>query len=212
VTGMNDAREPRGSGLPGDRLQVGKPRLTFTHTRESGRPEKQIWLEDRIDREWVASYSLVPQAGRPIVAETRLVPYEPDAQPGSWSRSVAGAPTGGVPWRSLRALHAQRALEHAQRVMEWWLEPESPDDPRRIRRILTDFDLYPVPDRIKARRRRRSDVDVARAAAAYAAAPTGSKRQAVADEMCCAASTADKWIADARQRGMLPEARRAIST
>jgi hypothetical protein len=203
---MNDASEPRGSGLPADRLQVGKPRLTFSHTRESGRPEKEIWLEVRvrIDPEWVAAYRLVPQDGRHIVAEVRLMPYEPDAQPGNWSRIAARVPTYGVPWTSLRALQAQRVLEAAQAVVEWWLDSESPDDPRRISRILSDFDLNPVPDRIQSRRRRRPDRDVARAAAAYAAAPVGSRRQAVADEMCCSIYTADKWIADARQRGKLP--------
>ena len=83
------------------RHQLGLPAL--------GVPEA-FWIEAPIDAEWTVAYRMVPQHGRPVIAEVRVFPSEdnPSRHPGEWSATRLGAtptvPAGGVSTRLLRAM------------------------------------------------------------------------------------------------------------
>lgn len=192
--------------LSRSRLEVGKPHLTYMHTRESGRPENVIWLEERLDDEWVAAYLFTAQNGGHVLAEARLFPYEQDGKPGEWSRSAESVPSGGIPSTQVRDLHTDRARKYARAIHEWW--EDSSDDPdlaaEHLGRVLARFHLNRrvVMSSHIARRRRRLDSDVARGAAAYAG---DGRIKAAADALCCSESNAYKVIADARSRGFLED-------
>lgn len=176
--------------LPASRLEVGKPYLTMTHRRSGpgGAPEDLIWLGVRLDEDWVAAYRFVPQDGKHVIAEVRVVPID-------------AVPAGGLPLDKLRSLQTDGMLRAVQEILEY---KERQAGREYLERVLPRFelDLRAMMD-VVPRRHRRSDVDVARAAAAYAAAPRNAKRRAIAKELSYSLSNASKLIKDARDRGFL---------
>lgn len=126
---------------PDDRLEVGGANVIYRHVEGgSDQPAGEVWVELRLDADWVATYLIEPEDGRPVIAELRVLPYEEDMErkalvgPGQWSsRSV---PLGGVPLEKLRSVATQDILEVAQdRLAQWSSEVEY------LRDVFADFGL-----------------------------------------------------------------------
>jgi hypothetical protein len=127
--------------LPDGRLEVGGANVIYRHVRRgSDQPEDEVWVEIRLDADWVAAYLIEPEEGQPVIAGLRVVPYEDDPErcallgPGEWSR--ASVPPGGVPLEKLRSLPTERILEVVrERIEQWPNQVEYLDD------VLADFGL-----------------------------------------------------------------------
>lgn len=175
--------------LPTSRLKVGKPHFTYTYERpyQDDREVRSIWAQIRIDEDWVAAYRLQGQDGRHVVAEAHLIPF---------SERV---PEGGITHRTLGALRTDDVLRALRAFLEDVYDQGGGD---HLERHLPNFEI----DFLRAtdsttNRYRRSDADLERAGRVYSEAPVGSKRAAVADEMGCSKSAADKWIRRAKDLG-----------
>jgi len=127
--------------VPDGRLEVGGANVIYRHVqRGSDQPEDEVWVEIRLDADWVATYLVEPEDGQAVIAELRVLPYEDDMErkallgPGQWSsRSV---PPGGVPLEKLRSLPTEDILEVARdRLAQWSSEAEYLED------VLADFGL-----------------------------------------------------------------------
>jgi hypothetical protein len=199
LTGVAKQRE---DDLPGSRLQVGKPRITLRHARHD--PDElvnEIWVEDRLDDEWVAVYRLAAEDGRAVVAAPRILPYDDQPSPLlSIGESQAKLPAGGFPARHYRSQSNRRVLQAVQRYFED--VAKQPGGQQYLERVLPRFNLN--LDRVMfaepQRRPRRSQVDVAIAARAYADANPRERRQAVANAIDCSLWGADKLIREAKDR------------
>lgn len=146
----------------------------------------------------------MPQDGRPVVAEVRLLPYEEEAKPGEWSRDVAAVPNGGPPWETIRALSKGGALLQAQEINEYRLgRLDGAGDNEFPARIMRRFGFDPnaVSDVVQRRPRLGDAVllEVARISAKAKRAPT----QAVAEKLGYSHSNASKLRRRARERGYL---------
>ena len=131
----------RETDLPGSRLEIGTPNIAYRHIlREPGNLEEEVWIELRLDADWVAAYLIEPVDGDPMIAEIRVLPYEDDAErnallgPGEWSRR--DIPPGGVPIEKLRRLRAADVLRLAREHAEECLH-----DAEYLNDVLTDFGL-----------------------------------------------------------------------
>jgi hypothetical protein len=193
------------------RLAVGEPRHTYRSTREPlytpgrrlGPFSTRIWLEVRLDAQWVAAYRLVAQNGRPVVAEVRLLPYEEDAEAGEWSGRGSNVPAGGLRTEQLRELRTEQTLESARDVVDWWDDQGGREFVSRIqRRWGVD------PDKARGAVRRPQaipDEELARIAAAYVeeCRRTRSPRKALAEREQLTPSTISNYLDAARERGIL---------
>jgi hypothetical protein len=94
-----------------------------------------------------------------------------------------------------------------QEYLEWREREFGADDRAFLDGILLRFELDPqkVIGDVIARRQRRDDETVARAARAYANAATRNRRPAVADAVDYSEWSADKLIRDAKSRGYLAD-------
>ena len=199
---MSDSVHPRSvnaeSTLATSRLEVGKPRVTFEELRD-GRRVNRIRVEHRLDHEWVAVYCLVAKNGRLVIAEQKICPYDEDARAGEWS----DPPDDDPPSDKSRELHTASTRQALRAFLEY-LEDEC-DGREFLERVFPRFELDRgmVLSEGIPRRRRRTDLDLARAAEAIANANDDGWRQAVADKMCCSTWTAYKWRTAARDRGFL---------
>jgi hypothetical protein len=127
--------------LPDDRLEVGGANVIYRYVRHgSDQAEDEVWVEIRLDADWVAVYLIEPEDGQPVIAELRVVPYEDDMErnpllgPGEWSRR--SVPYGGVPVERLRTLRTEDVLRVAQdHIAQWSNEVDYLDD------VLADFGL-----------------------------------------------------------------------
>lgn len=123
---------------PGGRLQVAVPNVTYRHVRcRPDEAEDEIWVEVRLDAEWVAACLIQPDAGQPVIAEVRVVPYEDDPElsallgPGE---SRGHAPAGGVPLEKLRRLRSDAVLEAVRNQLE-----EFPPDAEYLGDVFAEF-------------------------------------------------------------------------
>jgi hypothetical protein len=131
----------RETDLPDSRLEVGGANVIYRHLqRGSDQSEDEVWVEIRLDADWVAACLIEPEDGRPVIAGLQVLPYEDDMErnvllgPGEWSgRSV---PPGSVPLEKLQGLRTEQIL-HAVRdhIEQWPNEVEYLDD------VLADFGL-----------------------------------------------------------------------
>lgn len=131
----------RETDLPGGRLQIGTPNISYRHVeRQSGIPDEALWIELRLNADWVAAYLIEPQDGQMVIAEVRVVPYEDDAErrallgPGEWSRRQV--PSGGVPFEKLRRLRPDNIMRAAIHSVE-----QLPPEAEYLNEVLADFGL-----------------------------------------------------------------------
>lgn len=190
------------------RLKIGKPRLTF----HQGREGNYAWLEHRLDESWVAVYRLVPQDGRPVIAEVRIVPYveklPPGASPGTF---IGEVPRGGVQSVQLSALRTEAVLRAQLEVIDWW---DSCGRREFVERIQRRFGFDPVRVRSAAARRPHAadDEELARIASAYVhecEAGARAPRKSAAASLCISETESQlaKRLHAARERGILGGAR-----
>jgi hypothetical protein len=188
------------------RLKIGKPKLTF----HQGREGNYAWVEYRLDESWVAAYRLVPQDGRPVIAEARIVPYveklPPGASPGTF---IGEAPRGGVQSAQLAALRTEAVLRAQLDVIEWW---DSCGQREFLERIQRRFGFDPVAVRSTAARRPHAagDEELARIASEYVRecqAGTPAPRKSAAASLCISEGQLAKRLHAARERGILSGAR-----
>ncbi len=114
-------RDARKAGIPDDRIRPIPPGMEPVFVRV-----QTAWTSRALDDEWTVAYRLVPQDGRPIVAEVRIFPTEP-AVPGwprgEWSAQLKGveakAPPGGLTARKLRTVGLKADVLAAEKVLNW---------------------------------------------------------------------------------------------
>lgn len=75
----------------------GPARLRAFSYAAEGEPVRETWVEVAVGDEWTVAYRLVPQEGRPVVAEVRVYPRERGSDAGRWSHDAAAVPLGGLP-------------------------------------------------------------------------------------------------------------------
>jgi hypothetical protein len=133
----------RETDSPDGRLEVGEPCVTYRYVGcRTDKPKDELWIEVRLDADWVAAYLIEPQDGRPVVAEVRVLPYEDRTErtallgPGEWSRG--DVPSGGIPVELVRSLRSEEIVRVMQEQLEEWpLEAEYLED------VLADFGFDP---------------------------------------------------------------------
>lgn len=176
--------------LPTSRLKVGKPHITYMREKPflDDREELTVWVQIRLDRDWVAAYKLGSEDGRHVIAEVRLMPFDPD--------NVAA---GGITSKALDQLRTDEVFRAVRDFLEWVIDQGGSWS---LEKHLPDFkiDLLRITE-APTNRRRRATEDLELAGQAYASAPHGQKRQAVANAMSCSLSNADKWIRRAKDHG-----------
>ena len=104
--------ELKGSG-------VGQRRLYETH---------DIWAEGKLDDDWAVAYRVgLDDHDQPVIAEIRLFPCEtwrPNHYEGRWSAEVlgsrAGAPSGGIKQKQIRAIPTRHHASVLQRAMSYF--------------------------------------------------------------------------------------------
>lgn len=131
----------RETDFPGGRLEIGTPNISYRLVeRQPGVLDDEVWIELRLDADWVAAYLIEPADGRPVIAEVRVLPYEDDSErkalfgPGEWSRR--GIPSGDVPVEKLRKLRTEQMLRAVQDSIE-----QLPDEAGYLNEVLADFGL-----------------------------------------------------------------------
>jgi len=133
----------RETDSPDGRLEIGEPSVTYRYVGcRAERPDDELWVEVRLDTDWVAAYLIEPRDGKPVVAEVRVLPYEDRPErtallsPGEWSRD--NVPSGGVPFESVRSLRSEQILRVVQEQVEGW-----PDEAEYLKDVLADFGFDP---------------------------------------------------------------------
>ena len=131
----------RETDFPGSRLEIGTPNIAYRHVvREPGNADEEVWIEVRLDADWVAAYLIEPVDGDPVIAEVRVLPYEDDPDrsallgPGEWCRREI--PSGGLPIEKLRRLRTADVLRLAREHAE-----DCPDEAEYLKDVLADFGL-----------------------------------------------------------------------
>jgi hypothetical protein len=166
----------------------------------------ETWLEVGLDG-WVAAYRLIPQEGRPVVAEVRVFPDENAPRPqGRWSAERLGdrapVPIGGVPARVLRQLRVREHLALYDDIVQ------AHQDQQSFRVSLLDHGFTQVVK--EAGRRGRSDLFYAEIASAYVSlsadrAPIQRLRDRLEEDegLYFAEATVRDFVNQARRRGLL---------
>ena len=131
----------RETDLPGARLEIGGSNVIYRHVLgEFGQTEEEVWVEVRLDGDWVVTCLIEPDDDGPVIADLRVLPYEDDME-----RNVLLGPNvafrrplppGGVPVEKLRGLRAEDVLGVAQEQIEAW-----PNEVEYLNAVLADFGL-----------------------------------------------------------------------
>jgi hypothetical protein len=171
------------------------------------KPPHETWLEVPLDGSWIAAYRVVPQEGRPVVAEVRVFPDENAPRPqGRWSAERLGdqapVPVGGVPARVLRQLRVREHLSLYDEIVQRYHPSQS------FRVSLLEHGFTRVMK--EAGHRRRSDLFYAEIASAYVRltadrAPIRRLREELEREggLYFAEATVRDFVNRARRRGLL---------
>jgi hypothetical protein len=128
----------RETDLPGGGLEVGRLNVIYRYLADQ--PEDELWVEVRLDADWVAACLIEPEDGQPVIAEVRVLPYEDDMEhkvlfgPGEWSGG--SVPPGGVPLEKVRSLRTERILRVVQDELE-----QGPYEVEYLNDVLADFGL-----------------------------------------------------------------------
>jgi hypothetical protein len=127
--------------LPGGRLEVGGANVIYRYVqRGSDRAENEVWVEVRLDADWVAACLIEPESEKPVIAELRVLPYQDDLEekalrgPGECQRR--GVPSGGVPVEKLSGLRTEEILQRARDRIE-----QCADEVEYYSDVLADFGL-----------------------------------------------------------------------
>jgi hypothetical protein len=134
-TAVVDLRDADRAGVQADALAEVRPSgevVAFRRAADYGLLAlKNVWKVTRLDRDWMAAYRYVVQAGTLVVGEVRIYPRETPPtpgrawwSPGEWSGTLTGhsaaVPAGGLTSRTARLGALIRArLVDAQRVVRW---------------------------------------------------------------------------------------------
>ena len=118
----------------------------------------EAWVEVPLGDAWVAAYFLVLQQGRPVIAEVRIFPAEPQRPgAGQWSGHFLGVdasvPAGGVRSRLLR-LPLRTHQVWTDRFLASLRKRQGPDR-FRDQRWLGDHEFVPTPRTRRSTRRAR---------------------------------------------------------
>jgi hypothetical protein len=131
----------RETDLPGARLEIGASNVIYRHVLGgSDQPEEEVWVEVRLDDDWVVTCLIEPDEDGPVIAELRVLPYEDDMERnvllGPNAAFRRPLPAGGVPVEKLRSLRAEEVLGVAQQQIEAW-----PNEVEYLSDVLADFGL-----------------------------------------------------------------------
>lgn len=123
------------------------------------------WVEMSIGR-WMVAYRVVDQRGQPVISELRIFPHEKAAlknrPPGQWSGiygAAARVPPGGITARLLRGIKTQAFRTALREILTRHSEALTAIDHPIVRTASTP--------RSKRGRKGRTDLELARIAAAY---------------------------------------------
>jgi hypothetical protein len=140
--------------------------LSDGHRVRAGAVLHETWLEDEITDQWMVAYRLVPQRGRPVVAEIRIYPGAPDtyANPGEWSAewegSKVGVPTGGLPAKVVtRQLKFHSYLSHFSEIIRAMEQKWGRDILYDDEGLFGRHDLTPVASESESRAGRPPEYD-----------------------------------------------------
>jgi hypothetical protein len=201
--------------------------IRSVHVTRGDTATDELWYEAEVG-EWVAAWRLLPQGGRVVFGELRLLPNEPRRKAGRWSADRARVPGGGITVKELRRLVVEIG-EHrrqAQSGVSNWITKEL----RRERPLLYPFGPQGLFERhgvtgafvdetggvvsgvvamhLAPKRMRRDNRFYAEMAAAYAqAVEAGNNRpiDTIADALDRSRNTVKDVIREARARGLLTE-------
>jgi hypothetical protein len=131
----------RETDLPGARLEIGGSNVIYRHVLGgSGQPEEEVWVEVRLDDDWVVTCLIELDDGGPAIAELRVLPYEDDMERivllGPNAAFRRPLPSGGVPVEKLRSLRAEDVLGVAREQIAAW-----PNAVEYLSAVLADFGL-----------------------------------------------------------------------
>jgi hypothetical protein len=180
------------------------------------------WIEHAIDDQWIAALRLAVQHGRPVVAELRVFPDEPNRKHlGEWSAERLGhsapVPEGGLTATGqLRKVkletYLREALPEAMHSLTSAVESMRVGDelPDGVEPPSTVGGLPNAARRAPQRRVRGAgwmDAELALLARDYvdASSKTRGAKRAVAERWGLTVSQADEAVRAARNRGLLSE-------
>jgi len=92
--------------------------------------DEPAWLEHDLNSSWTVAYRLGAQHGRPVIAEIRVLPWDPGG-PGAETSTVRQVPVGGISARMLRRIRTEEALDVLRQfegAITKLLESSSPSD------------------------------------------------------------------------------------
>jgi hypothetical protein len=179
--------------------------------------EVNAWVEESVAPGWIVAYRVVPQDGRPELAELRIFPDvwgDNMRPPGVWSGEylgvgVGGVPHGGLSTKILRAVRLADPIKHAVAEMRQ-LREAYPDyfDPEKAPLGLSDRaarersaaiePLHSLAAEKQPRARTVADIELAKVAQLYVKVHYSVK--AVARRL--------RWKPESRVRSRLILARR----
>jgi hypothetical protein len=186
--------------------------------------DQSVWFEARIAPRWIVAFRLTNQRGQPVIAELRVFPDEPGHYPpGRWSGEYgapAKVPPGGLSARDLRQIRTQAFRADLRTITANVLKVSEAqaaalpvaDLEKDWREGLSSFfpvvPLSTTPPVATRGRKGRSDIELARIAAAYERAYLAN-RPAIAAVAKAAGITLTKArdsVRRARVRGLLSPA------
>ncbi len=188
---------------------------------EYGEPVQEVWVESRLDSEWVAAFRLFEEEGDVVIGELRVFPAEPNrGQPGRWSAETkrrgveAQVPAGGLTARAVRKL---RFDETRQFVSDALVKVRGRRQKAKgaervlIESMLDSFRVYGAKAMTRPRSRRAlADEDYAKVAALYVAKiRAGSARPIteLSEDLRRSPGSVRQTLRTARRRGFLTSAR-----
>jgi transposase-like protein len=201
--------------------------IRSVHVTRGDTATDELWYEAEVG-DWIAAWRLLPQGGRVVFGELRLLPNEPRRKAGRWSGDRARVPGGGITVRELRRLVLEIG-EHRRQARSG-VANRITKELRRERPLLYPFGPEGLFERhgvtgpfvdetggvvsgvfamhLPPKRMRRDDRFYAEMAAAYAeAVAAGNNRpiDTIADALGRSRNTVKDVIREARARGLLSE-------
>ena len=169
--------------------------------------DRSDWVEIPLER-WMVAYRVVDQRGQPVIAELRIFPREKHKRPpGQWSGMFGGTvhvPPGGLTARLLREVRRRKFRASLRELVAGWtaalkqhqdkwltdpnlsrhLTPEEIEDVRQFRPEKMVGEALPwmrskEPATSKRGRKGRTDLELARIAAAYEHAYLTGRQSAI---------------------------------
>jgi transposase-like protein len=200
--------------------------IRSVHVTRGDTATDELWYEAEVD-DWVAAWRLMPQGGRVVFGELRLLPNEPRRKAGRWSANRAQVPGGGITVKELRRLvneigqHRREAQSgvanritkelRRERPLGYPFGPEGLFERHGASQAVVDQtsgSVSVVATHLPPKRMRRDDRFYAEMAAAYAevvAAGNNRPVDTIAEALGRSRNTVKDVIREARARGLLSE-------